>query len=430
MRLTTLSALSCSVLLACSGSDRGPRTGAAAITVRGWAGPAAGVSIVFHRPDGSAQELAVTDAAGKASAVITEGALVTVARFQPGTSNRYVLTTIAGVEPGDNLVLAEPVGSPLTGFGAVSFPGPVDGASSYRVDASCTAAFADEGYVSPLAMPVVSPACGASFDTVAIARAPGGALLAYATALGVPITGEAPSQSATVTLGPWQTEFGALDLDVTSVPAGGTFVYATLSPRRNGRTFFQSGSGDAADVETLGSASLALWYPPALATSARLFATVEYGPYPHDGTGWVVEADAPLAPRSLDLATILPPRLSGAALVAGEGGALVASWQQAAPDPSLDAIVVSTSWTGDDGEHLWTAVAAPATSFVFPALPPELSAFAPSAVAPPAGFGVTAYDVAGTDGYAAFKATRLGVLYDEPETESWSLRGTATSPRP
>src|SRR5512144_1876485 len=150
-------------LLAChSGPET--RTGSITIAVSTGGTPEAGVPIVFHRPDGSVQDVATADAEGRASAVVSEGALVTVARqgiaaTPTGGIPAYWLVTIAGVEPGDALVLdgSMLVGGTLAGTATVSFAGPVEGASSYRVDASCTAAFADEGYVATLPMSIFAP---------------------------------------------------------------------------------------------------------------------------------------------------------------------------------------------------------------------------------------------------------------------------------
>lgn len=427
MRTPLAAALSCAALLGCSDSGNGhPRTGAVTVTVTSGA-PVAGAPVVFHRPDGTVQDLAATDARGEATAVITEGALVTVGRMFPGTIDRWVLTTIAGVVPGDALVLADAPGVPLSGTGTVTFAGAVEGASSYRVDAACTAAFADDGFVPSL--PVALSGCGASLDAVALARAPGGALLAYATAFDVPITGTEPSQTATVALGDWQTDFGTLVVDATNAPAGSEFLAAALAPRRGARVFFQSGSAAAAVIASGGSASLALTHPTTFATSAQVRANLWYASDGvSDGSAGIVLPAEPLSgPIAIDLSADLPPRLSAAELVA-TGGTFVASWRQAAADPGLDGVVVSTGWLATNGEHSWHFVAPPGTtSLALPPLPAELAAYAPDAESGSAHLQLVAYDDLETQGYAAFKATRLGLLRGLGSNPDLAIRYTSTA---
>lgn len=419
MRTPLAAALSCVALLSCKDSH-GPRRGAVTVTVTSGA-PIVGAPVVFHRPDGSVQEVAATDASGQATAVITEGALVTVGTT---SADRWVLTTIARVAPGDDLVLADAPGTPFTGIGDVTFSDAVEGASSYRVDAACTGVFADEGYVASL--PIWLAGCGASLDAVALARAPGGVLLAFATAVDVPITGTAPSQTASVALGAWRTDFGTLTVDATNAPAGSEFLYTTLAPRRAGRVFSQSGSGAAAAVTAGGSASLALTYPGSFAASARVAALLYFDTSGvSDGTAGIVLRAAPLPGSvTIDLSADLPPRLTGAAIVETDG-TFATSWRQAAADPGLDGTILRTQWSAANGEHLWRVVVPPGTtSFALPPLPAELAAHAPIAGAGPATLDVTAYDDPEAHGYAAFKATRLGLLDGFPP-DDLALRTTS-----
>lgn len=422
MRTPLAAALCSAALLACSD---GPRIGPVTVTVTAGA-PVAGAPVLFHRPDGSVHALAATDEHGQATAVVADGALVTVGVMSAGTTDRWVLTTITGVTPGDELVLADAPGVATTGAADVTFSSAVQGASSYRVDAACTSAFADDGYVESLSMTLAG--CGASLDAVAIARAPGGALLAYATAVDAPITGTAPAQAASVALGAWRTDFGTLAVEVTNAPAGSQFLVASLVPRRGGRLFSTSTSGDGSALAAGESAALALTYPKDFATSARLEALVQYGSsgVVDGGAAVVLPATALGDLVALDLTTSLPPRLSGAALTETDGK-LVASWQQAAPDAGLDATVLTTWWAAENGDHAWRIVVPPGkTSLTLPALPPALSDYAPKAAAAPAELQVVAYDDADTRGYGAFKATRLGLLSELPSNADLALRRTST----
>lgn len=313
-----------------------------------------------------------------------------------------------------------------SGLGTVAFPGPVDGASSYRVVGTCTSA-ASDGYQSELWVPLYAPACGTSLDMVALAHDPGGALLAYATALGVPVTGTPPDETASATLGAWQNDIGTVAIDATNAPAGSRSLSASLELRRGGRPFWDwSPAHPSVAIAPGGSASLARGYPAGFA--GRLRTTLSYGPPdgPEDGRAWIVEADATLASRSIDLSAALPPRLSLATLSYG-GGTPEASWKQLGADPALDAVLLLYRWTVGTDYYFWQVIAPPGTtSFAYPALPAELAVFESDASAGSPYLTISAYDASETVGYAAFKRMSLildGVLRPP---ESAVLRGTDT----
>jgi hypothetical protein len=408
-------------VLSCSGSD-GPRTGPVTVTVT-LGGPVAGVPVAFHRPDGAVQEVAFTDASGEATAFVSEGALVTVGRRIVSSPDLWNLTTIAGVEPGDALLLAEPPGSAQTGTATVAFAGPVAGASSYRVDAACTAAIDPATYVDSVSMQLLG-ACGTSLDVLAIARAPGGALLAYAMATDVVVGGTAPDQTASAPLGAWRTDFAQWPLGFTNAPVGSRFLHAALEPKRAGRRFFQSGTGDASAIAPGETAWLAPTLPAGFGTSVRLLVTVEYGA---DSLAWFQEPDL-LSAQSFDLSARVLPELYGAALSVA-GGSYVASWKLDGSRPAggIDAAVLETGWSAANGRHTWRIVGPPtATSVALPPLPVELADFAPTDLDHPGDFGVALYDVADTATYAEFRATHLDLPYATPQVADLSLRGTFT----
>lgn len=407
---------------ACTSSDR---TGSVTITVRASSShPSPGSSVVFHRPDGSVDEVVLASADGTASARISAGSLVTVT---PNDGSRWRFT-IAGLEPGEDLVLARPDGPRLSGTATAALPGAVAGASSYTVDAGCTGA-ASETAAPALLLPLVQPACGAAFDALATASS-GGATLAYATALAVPVEGSPPSEAAAASFGAWRTDLGTLDVDVANAPTDGASVYAILTPRRNGRPFALSGSSALAMLPaTDGAFPLRFSFPPAFFDSAHVLVRVEF-PSGVDldsaGTALYAEAQAPLTSRALDLARVLPPRVYGAA-ASLENGALRVSWQRSGADPALDAVIVTASWLRDDGEERWYVVAPPGTtSFTFPALPSEVTELGPDGGTQPDSITVTTYDVEGTAGYAEFRAAHLDFVYRLPENEGFTLRAAST----
>jgi hypothetical protein len=439
-RASALAALACAALLAC-GSASKPHTGPVTLTVT-WDGPVQGLPVAFHRPDGTVQEVTTTDASGRATAVIAEGALVTVGWRIVSSPDQWGLTTIAWLWPGDDLLLASrPTGPvpaapalvPQTGAATVTFSSPVDGASSYRVDAACSSAAADAGYVDALSMQLYD-SCGSAVDALALARAPGGALLAYAMATDVAVTGTSPDRTANVALGPWRTDFATLAIYATNAPASSQLFSWALEPKRLGRTFFGAANATDGGLSAGGSTSLTLTYAPGFFTSARMTETISFfSPLAiqADGASWVVEPDVVLATHAVDLSAALLPRLFGATWSSADGS-FVASWQQEGPAPGVDGQVLSTDWSAQNGPHTWSVVVPPGTrSFAFPPLPPELAAFAPDSGAGPTGFRVIAYDDAGTVGYAAFKARRLGLLTDPSSGFDLALRGTETwTPQP
>src|SRR5690242_16090055 len=62
-----------------------------------------GVPVVFVNPNGTAVAHPVTDAQGKASAIVQTGATVTVV-YEPQPA-RYQLFTYQAVKPGDNIIV-------------------------------------------------------------------------------------------------------------------------------------------------------------------------------------------------------------------------------------------------------------------------------------------------------------------------------------
>src|SRR6185503_12079947 len=81
----------------------GATSGPVRVTVIGQDGsgdPEAGAIVLFHAPDGSLAARATTDASGIAEAELERGGAITVVRPRDGVA---LLTTIAAVEPGDEL---------------------------------------------------------------------------------------------------------------------------------------------------------------------------------------------------------------------------------------------------------------------------------------------------------------------------------------
>lgn len=401
--------------------DGDPASGVAALTVTG-AGSVEGLEVVFHKPDGTVLAHVQTDASGRASANIESGGLVTVGRYVSAPSARWELTTIAGVQVGDELVLGRPAAGSSAGTAAIGFTGPASSATEYRVDVGCNVGVAFS-VGTPVSVPFYST-CGATLDALTLARGAGGALVAWTTALDLSISGTAPTQTGAATSASWRTDFGSLSLTLANPPASGDTAAATLTPRRNGIRFSSSATSQTVTLAPPAIANLTLPFAQDFASSARLEVRVTHQSSTDDSR--FIDNGAAFGARTLDLATALPPRVTGAQFVE-TSGVLSASWSLGAADAGLDATTLSASWNDTAGRHDWKVVLPPGVAqFAFPVLPAALDAFLPVGGTAPSWFEVTVDDVSTTAGYDAFRAANLGLVYAIPETGTWSLRRSST----
>lgn len=427
MRSLSLSVAGALLLLAagCPDSrdpeDDGGGTGVASVTVIG-DGSVEGLDVVFHDPAGAVLAHVLTDAAGRASASIPPGALVTVGRHYTMPSERWVLTTVAGVQIGDDLILGRPTAGSSAGTAQVAFTDAAASATEYRVDVGCNSATASS-VGSPVSVPFYTT-CGATLDALTLARDVGGGLVGWSAAVDLPITGEIPAQTASATSAAWRSDFGALALTLSNPPATSGNATATLTPRRNGVRFSASATSDAGALAPPSSAALSVPFVKDFAASARLEVRVTHAASTDDSR--FIDNAAGLTDRTLDLATALPPRVTGAAL-ATDAGIRSATWSLGAVDAALDATTLAATWTDGAGRHDWRVVLRPdATQFTFPALPTAMSAFLPDAAAAPSWFTVVVDDLSTAAGYDAFRASSLGLVDVLPEGGSWTLRRSST----
>ena len=386
-------AAAAALVFACSSSSGS--SGVASITVDDF--PHVPALVVFHHPDGTVQCSSTIDPGATVRATIIPGSLVTIARrYDGGGSPMWFLQTIAGLEPGDAIRFpAAGAGSYPAGTATVVLPA-CSGTSRYRVDLGCGSSEWTTSVADPLPAPIYEPACGTTVDVLATALDPNGVPSAYAAALGVPVS----RGSASATVGTWEPA-ATTSLALTNAPPGTVDVRVVLEPRRNGVLFTSSVAGAYAPLAGGGSTTQTFVYPAAFATSARRTVTVDFSTdRPVQSSGQLVD-EVSYAPATLDLSASLPPRLSNLR-VTSVAGSLTAAWEEAASDTSLDAITLSVSWSGFEGDYTWSVLMPPgATSFAFPLLPAELAGSLP-----PDGaiFGiVTTLDLADTDSYRAFR---------------------------
>lgn len=384
------------------------RTGPATVTVRDGA-PLEGIEVLFHDRHGLPLSRVSTGRDGKATALVAPGAMATVARsfHSPGQLyvDSYVFVTVAGLQPGDDVAVSSAT-PPVLRLGEVTItlPGDYSGAIGYRLDIGCNvlSVYAQLADI-PVTIPVRSP-CGSTISVLATAFDNRGDI-AFSTLADVTLSGTSPALTASIALPAWRTDFGSLAFTVYGVPAGEYFRDGTLQLRRNGVRFVESRPvGTTAPAQPT---TLTLPFAQGLGNSARFRTYItHYSAYPSgwglDGwEDWITNDIDPYTPLSLDLAS-LPPRLS-APFMSGVPGALAASWTSAGTDSSLDAQFLGLVWT-DTSWYQWDVMLPPGlTSFAFPHLPDDLSAWLPPAGIEPTA-SIEAVDVSTVAGYAAFKS--------------------------
>jgi hypothetical protein len=107
-----------------------------ALDPSGTGAPAVGANVVFLDPDGTLVKRVATDTSGKAQADVLPGGNVTSIVL---VNTQYVLMTVLGVKPGDDLVLGnKSTDSSVAGTFTVTYPA-FNGATSYIVASPCNA---------------------------------------------------------------------------------------------------------------------------------------------------------------------------------------------------------------------------------------------------------------------------------------------------
>ena len=355
--------------------------------------------------------------------------MATVARsfHSPGQFfvNSFVFVTVAGLRPGDDVAVSSAT-PPVLRLGEVTItlPGDYSGAIGYRLDIGCNVLGVAQPADIPVTIPVRSP-CGSTISVLATAFDSRGDI-AFSTLADVTLSGTSPALTGSIALPAWRTDFGSLAFTVSGVPAGGYFRDGTLQLRRNGVRFVES--RPVGTTAPLQPTTLTLPFAQGLGNSARLRTYItHYSAYPSgwgvDGwEDWITNDIDPYTPLSLDLAS-LPPRLS-APFMSGLPGALAASWTSAGTDPSLDAQFLGVVWT-DASWYQWDVMLPPGlTSFAFPHLPDDLSAWLPPAGIEPTA-SIEAVDVSTVAGYAAFKS-RYSTSFPQalPEEGAYIVRSS------
>jgi hypothetical protein len=222
------------LLTACCPDDDTPK-GDASLQFINWPGVTLENQIVYvSGEDGVPRATAQTDLAGRAVLRVTAGETLSAAlRTDPRS---VILIHIFGIEPGDNIVIAQPNSTrPAFGTIDVAVPGTFSGATSYALSAGCFTRTMTTAGVIAVELQSACADAEEKIDVVAQALA-GDRLVAYSTALGVSAPGF--DRVSDLTLAPWRTDFDRFQPTViTPVSNAMSMSASTIGSGRQHRLF-------------------------------------------------------------------------------------------------------------------------------------------------------------------------------------------------
>jgi hypothetical protein len=338
---------------------------------RAGAGPSAGVPVLFHDPAGALVGRTTTDAQGVASGVVAAGGSITVVEAGP-----RLLTTIAGVEPGDDLEVGD-VGTwdpPLRATSIVVPSGP-DASDQYVAWGPC----ALSGFSSTTTVPVTLWGCApASGPVIAAAYKvlAGGQLGGLSGFVYAPQVALVDGGTASIA-GPWSPPI-PFTLAVAGLPADSGGGNVDLVRYGGGRQLYQYQSGSIAwtgsyagtiQVAGGGDGVLVALGVDHGGNSPGHTAILDYRP--GAPTSWTADVAAALITRPLDVVEEVGELAPG-----GPTGPTGVRWTMSGAgdhdgivvrDEVVDANYDITRWT-----FVLPPAAAGARAYTYPALPPDL----------------------------------------------------------
>jgi hypothetical protein len=370
------------------------------VTVFDVSTPKKDVRVIFHDASGLVTGQALTDIAGKVTVAIAPS-MVTV--LQKDASQRPANVSFAGVADGDNLKVVNGGLNGPVGAYSVTFTGGavIANASNFFVQAGNGCFGGTDAVDGTANVPLFSDCIGPN-DSVLATASNGGPVLGFGFAKNVP----APIAAATVPVGPLAfTASGTTNVKATNLPsAAGVSSGATLSAISGGQGF-----GLSYYTGTVGGAGLDFATPTGFADAYQTAVKATDVSINYAETA-LVRREATTAPASatlaaFDFSTALPfiTNVTASQAVPARPDITMTSANAAALATS-DAAVVKISWFASlDTSGSWTVMVPPSTtSFKFPALPADATAFEPLA----AGFAVetvTFFDASQLPNYGAAK---------------------------
>lgn len=376
----------------------GPSVGEATITVKLGGVATTGRPVVFNEADGTIAGEAMTDANGIAKATVHAGATVTVAVTTED------LVTIAGVSPGDDIVLQTPKAYDDTIGGTVTFgsSSEANGKSFYRVD------LGDDQYVTAINMTSGTRSlnyvlgnvdAAGKIHVVAGVYDANNRLISYAFRAGLTPT---MGGTTTSTFSSWRTDLTDIDVTLSGAPAESTLLRVESANEMSGFLYMPSSfsGADTASV-TGGQAAVVVPYLAGfgdfIQTSAALTVSST------ERFEWHRRVPRPAGDLVLT-ATDMPPRLSPT-LDSSMATRPTASWTVDGGNAAAgDAILVNLDWRdAGGGSYSWYAFVPPdATSITFPVVPSAMAAQSPAQTSIYSRLEVTHHDLTPLDGFGAF----------------------------
>jgi len=357
-----------------------------------------GVSVVFSNPDGSIIGTETTDVDGKASRTdCVQGTMLTVAyNFAGGFSSDWDLTTIAGVNPGDTVMMGGEGGmkpsslyadlNVATSADVSAFPG----AAFTVVQLGCTGSDNDIGVLYNFTN--LSPSClgtDSNVDVLALLYDEGENPVAYAMQKDVPITQGAPGNNAQnlVTLGAWTALSSPLEyaFTVSNPPAGAEINFVGMGTAVDFAWFNGDQGGtevnpvDTFTIEGLPSdfGELSAWSSTFITSGADIFYGINPAVTFTGVTGYSSYTDT----VQLDAAATVLPRVVAMVVTSEEVSRPVINWfvngSMAEADGFMAGFFYGPISDGPRGQWIVLAPAGSETSFKLPALPDALADAAP-----------------------------------------------------
>ena len=327
--------------------------------------PVAGIPVFFNDPDGSVVAETVTGADGTAAEHVAPGGSVSVAFDYGGFTD---LETWFGAVDGDHVWFLHDFG-PVTVDVEVTLPGAFAGADAYYVSSGCNEAFVETAGDPGVIVLAMNGECVTDPLTItAIAVGPAG----VEQPLAFGIIGDAGNPADTplaVSVDTWRTDFEAVALSLSSIPAGAAFAGGRTAPIRDGWRVLPSWRDVVADP--VDSATIPLARAPGFGDSQAVTAWAYFA----DESEQVIVRNDPGASTTpaIDFAEALP-RITGVSADRTEPERPVISWTTG--DVSgADEIYVVIGWA--DG--FWWLRGPPDTAAPFrpPMVPLSLAGYQP-----------------------------------------------------
>ena len=336
--------------------------------------PLTGIAVIMLDATGTLIASGTTDGNGQFSHIASAGASVTIVRTINDNSGGADLTTIAGANPGDNLVFGAPAGNVAeTGAMTIIYPTQFDG-NSYEADDGCSTASTTSGNTMTLEH---YSDCAATADLLLTSVTSANVSNHY---IDVPNQMFTSGGQVDLTTLSW-SDTPSKTFAYTDLPSAlGTLLHinATVGNMSNGRASYRiEGNAPVSGATT----SVALFVPPA-GTQLEIESVIARTDSENWGSQEVYELSTQAAQYSLDVDTALASWIDTTS-VAVDAATRVVSWTTGAADGaqepnSAKAVIVDAYYTRVGGNFHWRMYAPTANSVTLPTLPSDVDSNGPT----------------------------------------------------